>query len=403
MAVSILGPDGSLLPYGQGSAMSILGPDGAYLPYNGITEYLGQVATSTTIMGSLSVGNKQMMTRSPHWARDNLNSFQLVYANWYMVGATPIETAHTAPLTVEASIEYPQGTYTRVRFNGQDQGVIPEGENIVSDEIFLSIPYGAKFWVRTWISCTAGIIYNNFAAGENLSNYAATTPNYVMTDGTIGSQAQAYTPVAIIGMTSRPSIAIIGDSRTLGTADTRDGTLHRGPYARSVGPGLGYINMGVNGGRLSSTLTDLGRRVALSNYCSHIICALGYNDLASDGVAAATVHTDLQTLYALFPVNKPIWQATIEPGMVTTTDAYATEANQTINAAVNTRRVSFNDTLRGGIPGIQGVLDVASPVESLTTSGKWQPNLTADGTHANRTGILKQQSQAGIHPGLFVR
>ena len=371
------------------------------------TDYLGQVATSTVIPASSTTGNKQMMTRSPHWARDNIYSLQLVYANWYMTGSPVAETVGQGPIDIQAAIEYPEGTITRVKFSGENQGLIPVGENLITDELPVVIPYGAKFWVRTWYNCAAGLIYNNYAAGFNEAVFGVTTPNLVM-GGAVASSAQTYTPVAIIGMTSRPSVAIIGDSRVIGTGDTRDGSLNRGPYARAIGPALPYINMGVSGARLVTIVDgDLGKRLDLMNYCSHIICALGYNDLATGGASAATVHTQLQTLYGMFPAGKPVWQATIEPGMVTSTDSYVTAANQTINSGANTRRNDFNLGLRSGIEGIQGVLEMCIPLEDQSNPGKWYVEgssaLTADGTHANRRGVLRQVALSGLNPSYFQR
>ena len=374
--------------------------------------YLGQVATSGMVPNGFAEPNKQLMSRVPHWACDTLTLVQIVYGNWNVAALTGAAdgtevTIGSAAMTIEASIESPAGVFTRVQFSAANQGSCAAGATIVSDACAVAIPAGAQFWTRTWVSNADGVQFCNVSPFGNLLAYGVTTTNYVMSAGTIAASASlGYGPLAIIGQTRKPSLFLLGDSICAGIGETTDATLHRGVLARSLN-GLGYINMGVDGDYATNVATKFTKRGALAAYCSHVICQLSVNDLLN-GRTAAQAHTDLQTIYAFAAfAGKPIWQTTATPFGVGQSGGYVSDANQTAHGS-NAARVTFNDTLRGGIAGIRGVIDVAGVLESATKTGVWATDrganaLTGDGTHPNRRGYLRVQSANVIMPGMFVR
>src|ERR1700744_3711390 len=74
---------------------------------------LKQIATRTSAPLQQTTGNQTpFMCRTFHYARDNISSLKLIFANYF--GATQQSTSGT--LSVTASVEYPAGTITQVKF-----------------------------------------------------------------------------------------------------------------------------------------------------------------------------------------------------------------------------------------------------------------------------------------------
>jgi hypothetical protein len=136
-----------------------------------------------------------------------------------------------------------------------------------------------------------------------------------------------------------------------------------GEVERSVGKAFASINAGFPNEKYADVVAANGytRRLALSRYCSHVISEYGIND-CSAGTAAATTLANMATFAAMFG-GKPFIQTTISPRS-TSTDAWATTANQTTVSAANTPRVAFNNAIRGGMAVLSGYIEVADQVES---------------------------------------
>ena len=107
--------------------------------------------------GTLSNGtNTTANSRQPHNNESGaaVTSVQLVYSNWLTTATS--EAANANALTITAAIEYPSGTFTQVKWGGATSTSIAAGVNLVSDACVVSIPAGAQFWSRTFVSVTSG-------------------------------------------------------------------------------------------------------------------------------------------------------------------------------------------------------------------------------------------------------
>lgn len=372
---------------------------GASLPF------LGQLATRCGLALANNTTNKQIQTRTTHYARSVINSLQIVIPNYYYPSG--IETATGAVASVTASIEYPAGVIHRILFSGATTGSIPSGAHLISDAVAVSIPYGAQFFVRIWFSNSAMILFQSPATGINLATdgikFGVTTPD-LTGGGVVGVDFNAqFFPAAIIGYTTRPSVCLVGDSRVEGFYDTVDTYGDLGQFARSVGPSLPYINLGVGGDTAFSASSTFTNRLALSQYCSHVLINYGVNDIAT-GRTAIQLAANINTLIGLFPATKPVWVATVPPE-ASSTDAFVTTTNQTsINN--NAVRVTHNTNIRAGgtIIGSRGFIDLASIVESSLNSGLWAaPGFTADGVHETQLACVKIQASNIIPVANFVR
>jgi len=363
------------------------------------TPYTGVIASRCGVPGALASANKQLMCRSKHTAMDNITSMQLVFSNWYVKAtATVGENLPGATTDYQFSIEYPAGTIAAIgTFGGSTQGTAADGANIISDPINLAIPAGAIFFVRTWTNSTAGVMYRTPAGNLNTTGgvptsgecvaFGATTPNLVATPGgfTNANTTLYYSPTAIIGLTTRPSIFITGDSRQCnngGADSTTDGFGLAGELGRSLGRSFATLTASCASEKVNvivGTPSLYARRLALAQYCSHVACGYGINDIFVDSRTSAQVLADLQSLWALFG-TKPVFQQTLSP-VSTSSDSWATTGNQTTHAS-NAQRTALNDLIRMMPQGIDGMFDVADQVESARNSGLWKaPSYTADGIH----------------------
>lgn len=318
-----------------------------------VTSYLGQVATQSRLQTYINTSAKQAMARSRHVAQDNISSLQLVFANWYQTTAyTNGETGTGGVSTITASVEYPVGVFTLVKFGGLAQGTIPELSNIVSDGINLStpIPAGAVFYVRSYCTNPAGLPWTKF--GDKAKGEALIVGTSGIADLTMGGTVTTnygvttYCPVAIIGQTTKSSLFIIGDSRAVGVKDWysgSEGALEE--IARSLAPSLGYITAACAGSNLQGFIASNSLKLSLAKYTSHVICEYGINDLFASGRTASQVLADQQTVYNLFP-SKPVYQTTLPPES-SSTDSWATVGNQTTLSA-NSNRVQVNNAIRAG-------------------------------------------------------
>ncbi|XHE13684.1 SGNH/GDSL hydrolase family protein [Agrobacterium deltaense] len=360
--------------------------------------YLGYVATGALVPTALFATNKQSMTRSVHQMRDAVSSVRLLYPGFAVQENPAAETPIGAPALVRATVEYPEGIFNRVTFSGAETGTVPDGGLLLADELPVAIPRGAQFYVRTFYECTGGIIYTEWANAVmnfGVSGVADQTGGGTVVDGS--AVDHGYGPVAILGMTNRPSVAIIGDSRATGTTDTLNESGERGTIMRSIGPEVAYSGIVKGGDRLMYWLASSTNRRQIASYASHIILQLGINDNRG-GRTPAQMIADMQSIRALFP-DKECYLTTFEPSS-DSTDNWATLENQTTHNH-NDRRVSLNNTIRsGGVAGFEGYFELADVMESSRDSGLVRVNGTAnywtpDGLHWNQRGnIFIEQSGA---------
>lgn len=403
------------LPYTNVQA-AIEGLAGMAVPPIG-PEYLGLVAGPTRICHIKHASNKQMNSRVMHRAAQDLRTIKLVYSNIYngsASGSQPFSEASGDAFTLAASIEYPRGVITQVLFSGESTTTLASGATIVSDEISVLIPSGAAFWVRSWQNVATGtIIYSDWVGATDIdmvtNEYAASgltnKTGGAALDPLLGPSLDVcFGPIAIIGQTTKTTALIIGDSRAQGVDDYMDWSLDVGTIGRSIGKEFAYINAARSSDRAGNMVASHALRVALANYCTHVVNQFGTNDLHSELVGTVTLETRMETINALYP-TKGVYVTTLEPRN-TSTDSWATLANQTVSAQ-EAERVAFNGLVRAGsIAGARGFFDIASAVESSFNSGKWKVTgeangYTDDGNHANQAANELIRDLTVVNPAVL--
>jgi hypothetical protein len=357
---------------------------------------VGQVATRCWIPQQLDKVNRQFNSRSWHFARDNISNFRIAFPNWYAIGGNinpnGTERGTGGPATVFASIEYPSNMFTRVMWGGSASAVAGDGETILSDVIKLSIPKGAKFFVRFFVSSEVGVptavgIIQDSPRGDSVSFAPSGLVDLTM-GGIIANSrgGNGFTPAAIVAQTQLPSVAIIGDSIAYGAFDSFDASGDIGILARAVGPLFAYINLACGNDRADRFVSNNSRRVALANYTSTIIIQYGVNDLMG-GRSAEQLLEDRATIAGLFK-DKTVIETTITP-LAKSTDYFRTGLNQSLRLSPSqeANRVTFNAAARAGRVGFSHCADAAGAVER---DGLFRalPDITADGIHLRREGYL---------------
>lgn len=399
-------------PGGFGSAGHLGGAAGR-------APYLGNVATRVDLPNQLGTTTPYANIKRGHYARDNITSLQLVIPNFYVkASAATGEIATGADATVAASVEYPIGTRTQVLFSTSTTGTITSGSFLISDAVSVTIPRDELFYVYIFWNCSAGLPYRAYSANKpgvfGTDRYEYSTG--VLADKTMSGTITQTSPTAtntfgccaILAQTRRPSIMILGDSRTLGTQDVNDSSGDLGTVARSIGPTLPYANYGISSLSAAGWNNSHANQLLLKQYFTHVINTMSGNDIYG-GASAATTRTRLETMNANF-TGMPLYVSTCE-AETTSTDSWTTTANQTVIGAAtsNVQRLAFNALVRAGsIAGSVGYFEIADQVESARDSSLWNANgvtanwYTQDGIHESQTACLAIKNSGCINPALFV-
>lgn len=379
----------------------------------GSAAYLGPVACGGVIIPTaVATANKQYYARVGAFAADNIVNPQFIIPTYY-VASTSAPTngtelacnSGTAPATVHFAVEYPAGTIVEATWGGSTTGTIAAAANGMCDPVPISIPWGAEYWTRTYYACADGIVFASnypFTSGDQYA-FGVTTPDLVLSGTAAACTGNITTPVAHLAMTRKATVFLAGDSRVCGRTDTGDSSHTFGNIARSLGTAVATINAGCTGDRALWAKANFTLRGALAAYCSHVICEYGINDLNASAQTSAQTLASLQTFYALSGLaGKPIWQCTVPP-ITTSSDSWATVANQTVNAD-DADRVTFCGSVRAGTALTRGVIDHALVAEDTFNGGKWRaPSWTTDGAHETRFGNLAYQAAGVVQPGWFQR
>jgi len=371
-----------------------------------------QVATRCRLMTHSYTGGTLFNARSYHYARGAVTSLRVVYGGWYtnISGGFNLDIDSVGSAVIRASVEYPVGTFTQIRWGGAVEAAFPHGGGLlISDPVSVAIPKDAKFYIRRYFNGTGScyIEQSSFTPATQLTDLTggdATSfdSGDLTMGGTIvdsGSFAPAP-PLAILAQTSHPSFALVGDSRVQGAGDIIEANVgDSGELARGIGLTHGYINMGVWGDTLALYLegNNSRRRRALIQFCTHVVSELGINDVES-GVSVATMKANIGVLRNLAEIRAKSFYHSTYVTETTSTDGWATTANQTVSG-FEAQRLELNTWIRGGGDGLfTGYVDPCPAVEN--TPGIWKaPGYTVDGIHESQTAFRAIQS-AGVTNGM---
>jgi hypothetical protein len=170
-----------------------------------------------------------------------------------------------------------------------------------------------------------------------------------------------------------------------------------------------YITLARFGEQGAAFNSSKAFRLAVAQFCTHVVEGYGDNDFAPSGGNASLALLQSSMLGIWFSLARQglkVWRVSILP-RTTSTDAWATIGNQTVGGN-DAARTGFNDWLRAGAPispttlaavaigtggalvmgvtghPLTGYFEIADLVETSRNSGVWKaPGYTTDGIHPN--------------------
>lgn len=325
-----------------------------------------------------------------------LETIKVHYGNFKTTGTT--EAAGANQISIRAAVEYPAGVFTPLQFAGVRDIVLAGGAFGSSDALDIYIPSNHQFWIRTFVSVTAGGVWpRGYVINSSRGEAAETgTPAEKTTSGTITGSANAFGPLGVTATAfeNNPlgaAVATIGDSISAGSGDgnydLRGNTGWNGRASYNLIP---HAMIAVGGTGVQNQATNFQYRLEMLKRLkvTHVVVGWGINDLNS-GRSVAEVQADLQAMWNLLDTNGfKVWQNTITPR---STGSWSTLAGQT--PTLLTQRNSLNAFLRTIPAPLEGIIDMALVTEATGgDAGKWKvepawaiDNYTQDGLHPNVT------------------
>ena len=213
------------------------------------------------------------------------------------------------------------------------------------------------------------------------------------------AQVLVYQPGSYATLPSSPQAITGGHGTGLSVSISQTGSYD---VPDSFGE-QGYVEKGLSGtvpymtmARGSSTALGWAARnytridMILKSGCSSVVDGYGTVDLSS---GLATMQAEAIVRWRqMKSAGKSVYPVTLMP-ITTSTDGWATTANQSIEA-YESIRTGYNDWLRANLATlpIDGYFETANAVETAQDSGLWKVNGTAyaytiDGVHPVSTGI----------------
>lgn len=342
-------------------------------------------AKLSTLGGLTNGTDTAAMTRVSNVAPYRMTEVVVSYSNSYASGSR--ETPGANPITVRAALEY-EGIFYPLFLRGDRDAVVAPGALAEFEPVFVDIPAGATYYVRTLVTVEAGGkwpfgVHTGAAyLGDGVEQGVGITDK--TTSGTVTeSNNYAYGPAAIRArrIDFMPDVVSIGDSIAYGSGDSID----RGTHVRAFAGILPHRNLGYPGAQAQEFVPRYaGLRLRLARNATHWLVSFGTNDISA-GKDAATVQNNLRAVYQLgVDLGVEVWAATLPP-RTTSTDSWASAAGQTV-AATEAVRVAVNDWIRTTPAPLAGYFDTADAWETARNSGLWKNGLTTDGVHPNGDG-----------------
>jgi lysophospholipase L1-like esterase len=370
----------------------------------GAINYTGLVATRGKLLASYDTSNNQMMARSFHYTRTAVTSLQVRFGCWYVFISTDVESAPGSDCVIKGDVEYPVGVCHPLTFSGMSSVTVAKGTDVLSDPINITIPTNTN---------ASGLIYSDevgdWATGDLIDVGVSGIADHTVDCGTVPLTVGFMSfPLTIVGKVpnAQASVCLLGDSIVDGAHDVYSGTSGDvGILARSVGPTLGYVNMGISNDTSSRFNAGHTQRDKELQYCTSAISGYGHNNFAADGESLAVMEASLATMYTTLTANmigsKTIIQTTIIPWTTDMANNWTTTVDQ-MTTAFQTSVAGFNTDLLAatvGPPG--GSYNTSSILGTGTNNSLWIVDgtdfySTADGVHPSPGGYGLIQSSGII-------
>lgn len=361
------------------------------------------VSTNTNFPNNYSTTYKQMMTRRRHVISSRITSIKARLVNTYVDPATWTELGSGAATTYTIALEKNGVNLGSFTVGGNPSISVADLSQVDTDALTVDLSPGDIVYSRTYVTNPNGILYegnavsgtrpqyNDTANGE--ACYAAasgitdtTTGVGALTGGTNVTTAMGG-PFALIGMSNVAAVGILGDSIEVGIGEAMSASNGRGICHVSIaalGLGVGKIAQGGDAA-VKFLASNTKRLAAMSGIFTHVICNYVFNDIVNNARTAAQVAANHTTIAGLLP--GVIYDVRTASPYSTSTDSYATTANQT-PVASGTQLSAANDLLRALPSGIRKCWETSDAMGTGRNTNIWK----ADGIVGNR------RTADGVHP-----
>ena len=413
---SILNPIGNAITF-----KSCLEINGNFLPLSISTGSTGTTMTtpaqsgiSTTVNGAATSAS-QTLTAIPqgcvvgaslHFGTSNVTYPVVSIASNVVTLTTSFTSTNGETVTVVAE----QGTGNilgdgQYTWSNPYSAYLSSGNNII--RTFWSVPAGGHaplYYSRGYNGGTGGawrssdVSWGGTTDKADYSNGPTGSPGY----GTSGQYEWAPGCVIARQLTASPVVGIFGDSIAFGTNNNNQegyiGTALAGASVNYWNAGFGGSTV-LNQSRYTTALAEIAHK-----YIDAGIIHIGTNDLFNAETFSQMQNGILQYIQNLGAGGVPMWLCTILP-RTTSTDSWATVANQTVSA-YEPLRIQWNNWLRDtssngftaymsthlvGLAKLGGVFDVCPGYEynssgtALTTGAMTYTTYGITCTSANAT------------------
>lgn len=422
---SYIGGGGSLVNRFSGLVRHIIVIPGVCLPteqpalWTRLCAALSREMTALRIVGSrgqaMGALSSTSITRSESrirsWTRGGATDICLAFGNYYM--GFPAVPPNDYP--IRAAIEY-NGVNYPVTFRGASSKTVTARDKIIVSDVVagLTLPAGAEFYVRCGAECALG---DQVPTGYPLRTNPATAAHDQMVSTNGGASqvggtgamsetgdytaAQAFGALAVLGvpLSTEPRCLIIGDSivrtRDDGGVDGNMGWFQRALYAANKVPYTSHDRSGIQSTNHTPANNPYLYILAQWVQSKALVC-LGRNSMSN----VTNLTTDTVNIIAALRVAGCAVYWALVPPRSTSTDAWATVANQTTDST-EANRQTYHASLQSYVgTTLADVLDMLSLYES-GTPGKWIPGTTADGIHPGLAGTsdtVHAQMAAVVQP-----
>jgi hypothetical protein len=330
---------------------------------------------------------------------------QLIYCNCYLQNAGE-DIAGPNSITIKAVMAVGSANYS-VSCGGSTAGTsLSTGAFIVCDPVGVSIAASADVYVCTYVTVTSGNAWPvgramaSSTGGEGSSGANGADDTGACAAGTgMTSGGYAYGPYGLVGhqlTKGSKSVGFVGDSIAAGAgANFNTASGLAGYLETALTNNVAWLSSARSSDQAAFfNLHGSWRLAHFAPYINSVISELGTNDLYTAANSAATVETALGNLWTEF-ANRGItvFQTTLLP-RTSSTDLWATVANQTKSGSAETNRVTVNDYIRTNPAPLSGYFDAANTIEVnssgvLTQDGGYWPaalnGTTTGNTHTSTT------------------
>lgn len=331
-----------------------------------------------------------------------VTALAIVLPGWYVDGTN--ESSLPNNYTATASIEYPAGTFTQVTWSSSTSATVTPGTNLISDYVTLTtpIPAGSQFWVRIYVSVTAGQKWTvsdnyhplNTALGEKGEQGVGLSDKTL--SGTIGTGSLVLRPCGILSNSTsgypKVNMAICSDSIGMGVGDNNyDSHNNIGGFARAATGLCPVLVLGDLGTQVSNQIISgkYAKRLDLITKCgiTHVFTDYGVNDITLQypGLTGAILEANQVTFWNLISANgQQVIQSTLTPHTFST-DSWLTTASQSnysaaFQGSTQVRGLS-NANIRTTPSPLLTFVEVTNNLETAQDSNVWGVGAAFNSTH----------------------